>query len=92
MTAIATIATITKNSCEQLRIELSEYKGRQLVSCRIWYEHDGGEMRPSREGFALAVEKLPELVEAVRQAEMAAQEQGLLTPVANTSASKRRAS
>lgn len=70
---------ILKNRRESLRLSLDEFRGRNLVSCRIWFRpDDGGELRPGRDGWALAVDKLPELIAGLQQLEAEARERGLL--------------
>ncbi len=74
-----TIATFPKSSIEEVRVTLSRFKGFDLVSARIWTDADeGGERRPTRKGITLRVERLPELLDALRQAEEEARKAGLL--------------
>jgi hypothetical protein len=61
-----------------VRVELSEFKGHDLVNLRLWFDAGNGEMRPGREGFALKVEKLLELKAAIDKAIGAARAEGLL--------------
>jgi len=57
---------IEKNSRERLQIERSEFKGRRLLSMRVWYlDKDSGEYRPGRDGFAIKEEALPEILAAL---------------------------
>jgi hypothetical protein len=73
------IADISKNSRETLRIQLTEFKGYELVNLRIWYRPDDGEeLRPGNKGFTLRVEKLPELRAAIDKAIERARTDGLL--------------
>lgn len=75
----ANIGTIPKNSLEEIRVGLDEWKGRDLVNIRVWAEpYEGGERRPTKKGLAVAVTKLPALVEALQKAEAAARDAGLL--------------
>lgn len=73
------IATIAKNANEQIRVTLSEYKGRLLLGMRIWWHSvESNEWHPSKKGFACSIERLPELVTALREAERRVRDQGLL--------------
>ncbi len=74
------IATIEKNTVEELRVALSEYRGHDLVNLRIWANYDsaGSEKRPTKKGFALRIEFLPELIAVLKKAETAARAAGLL--------------
>ncbi len=74
------IATIEKNAVEKLRVALSEYRGHDLVDLRIWANYDsaGSEKRPTKKGFALRIEFLPELIAVLKKAESEARSAGLL--------------
>jgi Transcriptional Coactivator p15 (PC4) len=76
----APIATLRKNAMEEIRVELSEFNGHDLINIRVWAEpRDGGSERiPTKAGIACRVTLLPELIKALRQAEAEAQRQGLL--------------
>ena len=73
------IATIDKNTIEELRVALSEYHGYDLVNLRIWANYDsaGSEKRPTKKGFALRIERLPELITVLKKAEAEARAAGL---------------
>ena len=75
------IATVRKNAVEELRVALGEYRGHNLVNVRIWASYDSAdsEKRPTKKGFALRVEQLPELIAALKKAEAAARAAGLLS-------------
>ncbi len=74
-------APIVKNSFEELRISLDEYGGRHLLNLRVFYER-GGEMLPGKQGVAIRVTAIPELVERLKDAETEAKRLGLLSGVA----------
>ena len=74
----ATIATIPKNKLEEVRVELDEYKGHDLVSLRVWADPYAGDERvPTKRGLNVNVRLLPELIAALQEAEAAAREAGL---------------
>lgn len=74
-----TVATIPKNSLEEIRIGLDEWKGRDLVNIRVWAEpYEGGERRPTKKGLAVSIAKLPALVAALQATEAAARGAGPL--------------
>ena len=76
----ATIAVIEKNSSEEVHVDLSEYRGHDLVSIRVWANYDGEKpKRPTKKGVTVKVEKLPELIAALQEAEKQARAAGLLT-------------
>jgi hypothetical protein len=80
MTPTDSVAVIRKNALEEIRVEFSEFNGHDLINIRVWAEpRNGGTDRiPTKAGIACNVRLLPELIEALQQAEMAARELGLL--------------
>ena len=73
------IASIPKNSREKLQIGLTEYGGHQLLNLRVWYSADDGSLRPGKAGLALRIEKIRELIDALKATEMEANRLGLLS-------------
>jgi hypothetical protein len=71
------IAVIPKGS-EQLRVELTEYKGAAMFSARCYYQDKAGDTRPGRNGINIKVELLPALAVALAEAALEANEQGLI--------------
>ncbi len=63
------IADIERNSTEIIRVEVSEFKGRELINLRIWYTHFDGTYKPTQKGVALDISKFKELKEAVDKIE-----------------------
>src|ERR1700731_870209 len=74
------IATIRKNALEKIRVELGEFNGHDLVNVRVWAEprNGGADRIPTKAAFAFNGRPLPELIEALEQAEMAARKAGVL--------------
>jgi len=79
MTA-APIAVIRKNAMEEIRVELTEFNGYDLIHLRVWTEPraGGSERIPTKAGIACRVTLLPDLIAALQQAEAAARAAGLL--------------
>lgn len=75
------IAVIPKGR-EQLRVELSEYKGAVMFSARCYYQDKAGDTRPGRNGINIKVELLGHLARAVVEAASRADREGLI-PEAN---------
>lgn len=69
------IATISKNSAEVVKVELTEFNGHQLLGMRIWTKETD---RPTQKGITVAVGLIPALREALESAEQAARKLGLL--------------
>jgi hypothetical protein len=63
------IADIEKNSREIIRVEVTEYQGRELINLRIWYHHFDGEYKPTQKGVALDISKFAELKNSILKLE-----------------------
>jgi len=74
------IATVVNNAREQVRVSLGWYQGHDLIDVRITVELNAetNAMVPTKKGFSLRVEKLPELIAALRRALDEARRRGLL--------------
>lgn len=59
------IATIPKNSKEEIRVSLDNFQGHDLLHMRVWYQAEGGEMRPGRKSLAVNVALIPQLLGAI---------------------------
>jgi len=62
------IRDIDKGKGEIIRVEISEFKGKQLVNIRTWYTDANGEYKPTQKGIAIAPEIFPELQQAILEA------------------------
>ena len=80
MPSQAALATIRKNALEEIRVGLSEFNGHDLLNIRIWTDprNGGSERIPTKAGIACRVALLPEIIEALQQAEAQARARGLL--------------
>lgn len=73
------IATIKKNARETLVVDLSEYKGHDLLGLRVWVPDDNGDgLKPTAKGVTVNVTLLPQIIAALQQAEAEARRLGLL--------------
>jgi len=67
------IKDIERNNKEIIRIEISEFKGMELINLRIWYQalDDKGNMtyKPTQKGIALNITKYKELKEGIEKIE-----------------------
>jgi hypothetical protein len=66
------IKDIKKNNNEIIRIEVSEYKGRELINVRIWYQaidSESGELvfKPTQKGVTLNISEYEELKDGVEK-------------------------
>ena len=73
------ITTFEKNKFEEVRVELSEFNGHDLVAARIYAtSRADGTRVPTRKGLTLNVKLLPALIEGLQAAEVEARAAGLL--------------
>jgi len=71
------IASFEKNSMEEVRVSLTEFKGKDLIDLRVYYQpEDGEEKRPTKKGITISPEKFPELKKAILALEKVLQKQG----------------
>ena len=66
------IKDIKKNNNEIIRIEVSEFKGRELINIRIWYmsqDSSSGDViyKPTQKGIALNVSEYEELKDGIEK-------------------------
>ncbi|HZH10568.1 MAG TPA: PC4/YdbC family ssDNA-binding protein [Microvirga sp.] len=80
MTDDILVATIRKNSREEIRVSLGEYQGHTVAHARVWFKAADGTMRPSRSGLAFRVDLLPEIARALSEANDHAESLGLVAP------------
>lgn len=73
------IATIPKNSRQEVRVSLSEFKGAQFLDVRIYADFGEAESRgATKQGVTISLERLREFVRAVADAETMAARLGLI--------------
>jgi len=53
-------------------VTLEEWHGRRILNVRVYFRAEDGEMRPSRKGLAMSVDRLPELLAVLSEAMRAA--------------------
>lgn len=70
------VAVIQKGKGRVLRVRLDEYRGRDIIDIRICAKV-GDTLHPSRMGVAISIWRLPELIEALREAEIQARLAGI---------------
>ncbi|WP_409566901.1 transcriptional coactivator p15/PC4 family protein [Methylobacterium sp. J-048] len=71
VTASTLIATVVKNNVEEVRISLATFNGFDLVDIRTFARLIGtdGEPMPTKRGVCLSRNRLPELIQALIQAQ-----------------------
>ena len=71
------IGSIEKNKREEIRVTLSNFKGHDLVGCRVWFKA-GDSYKPSSKGISVNVRVLPRLIGLLEEAEKKAIELGVM--------------
>ena len=62
----APVYSFPKNSREEVRAQLSHFKGHRLADIRVWAVDDDDVDVPTKRGVSVRVEQLPELLAAVQ--------------------------
>ena len=70
------IATIEKAKGEVVQVRLDEYQGADTIDIRVWTKN-GEALHPTPKGIALSIWRLPELIDALREAETQARLAGI---------------
>jgi hypothetical protein len=61
------IADIEKNSREIIRVEVSDFKGKELINLRIWFQDFDGGYKPTQKGITLDLSHYNSLKEAIEK-------------------------
>lgn len=75
------IATIDKSDKDDIRISLSDFKGKKYIDIRSYFEVEDGQERiriPTRKGIIFSVNLYPELRKAIKNLEDTLLEKGLI--------------
>lgn len=75
---MSTIAEFPKNKRETLRIELTQFNGRDVVNARIWAPKEGVGLVPTPKGLTISPDLLPQLIGGLQAAQEAATKLGLI--------------
>jgi len=59
---------IEKNSIERIRVQVSEFKGKRYIDCRVYFQGDDGLYHPSKKGITLSPDIVDEVVAALKEA------------------------
>lgn len=85
MEPVRVIYSFQKNAEEEVRFTMKEYKERQYLDIRIWFQAaNGSELYPTKKGLTLSLEYLPDLKKGLEHVEKETGEMArhrALTPV-----------
>lgn len=62
------IGEIERNPTERLRVSIENFKGREYVDVRIYYQDKEEEWRPTKKGVTVAPEKTEEFIALINEA------------------------
>jgi hypothetical protein len=62
-----------------VQVQISEYRNKPIIDCRLWYTATDGELRPGPKGLTLTLDALPRLSQAILEAVAYAKANGMLS-------------
>jgi hypothetical protein len=57
------VAQFEKNSKEEVRVSIDDFRGRKIINIRVYYRSDRGQWLPGKQGLALAVDRYRDLAD-----------------------------
>ena len=60
------ITKMEKNTQEEIRFSLQEYRGTDLIDIRVYFESAGGQMKPTKKGISVPVDRFDEFMECLK--------------------------
>jgi transcriptional coactivator p15 (PC4) len=72
------VASFEKNSREEVRISIDDFRGRKIINIRVYYRSESGTWSPGKQGLALSVDRYRDLAEATLRLGEKLQADGLL--------------
>ena len=72
------VASFEKNSREEVRISVDDFRGRKIINIRVYYRSESGTWAPGKQGLAISVERYRDLAEATLKLGEKLQADGLL--------------
>ena len=62
------ISEISKNQKEKIRVSIEEYRGTRFIDCRVYFQDETGEWKPTKKGIALNSESIAEVIKGLEKA------------------------
>ena len=59
------ITRMEKNSQEEIRFSLQEYRGTELIDIRVYFDPGSGKMTPTKKGISIPLERFDEFVDCI---------------------------
>jgi hypothetical protein len=73
------VAQFEKNSNEEVRVSIDDFRGNKIINLRVYYRSPTGEWLPGKQGLALQVDRFKDLADAVLRLGEALQRRGLIS-------------
>lgn len=74
------VCEVSKNSCETIRFQISEFKGKEYGDIRVYYRDSvTDELKPTKKGLTISPALWPEFVKGIKKLGEEMRERGLLT-------------
>ena len=70
------ITSMPKNSMEEYRFSLQEYRGCELIDIRVYYESSNKGMIPTRKGISVPIEQFPAFIDCLSKVGKAIKQSG----------------
>jgi hypothetical protein len=75
------VASFQKNKYEEVRFQIKEYKGKDLIDIRIWTDVKGADQKiPTTKGVTMNISHFPDLKKGLLELERVLKVHKLLTP------------
>lgn len=71
-----TVCELPKNSREDFRFSLGEFKGHKFIDMRVWAKEEGKDPAPTKKGLAVSPQLWPQFRAALAQVEAAMIQEG----------------
>jgi hypothetical protein len=59
------VAKFEKNSREEIRVSLDDFRGRKIINIRVFYRSETGDWAPGKQGLAVSADRYRDLAEAI---------------------------
>jgi len=72
------VASFEKNSREEVRVSVDDFRGRKIINIRVYYRSESGSWSPGKQGLAISVDRYRDLAEAMLKLGEKLQAEGLI--------------
>jgi Transcriptional Coactivator p15 (PC4) len=75
---IVVVASWPKNQRQTFRVSLDRFRGKEVVTLRVWFAGNDGTERPTKAGITVAVRHLPKIAAELARALDVARDHNLI--------------